>query len=90
MVKPIKAGTVFDGRSTGVLRLDGSSAITLDSDAVIGAVSGISGGKITAEFSLVSGRVECKLRKLSRDEYFRLGSHSPVSRSGGRILKRDM
>ena len=74
MVKPIKAGTVFDGRSTGVLRLDGSSAITLDSDAVIGAVSGISGGKITAEFSLVSGRVECKLRKLSRDEYFRLGN----------------
>ncbi|MGA2142676.1 MAG: FecR family protein [Brevinematales bacterium] len=67
-----KPGTLFDGRRTRVLQLDRSSAITLGRDAVIGAVSGISGGKITAEFSLVTGDVECKLRKLSADEYFRL------------------
>jgi hypothetical protein len=70
----IRAGSIFDGKNTAVIHIDRSCVITLGRDAVIEAVSGISGDKVTADFRLDAGSVECSLRKLSKDEFFRLGN----------------
>ncbi len=73
----------FGGTSAGMVKLGSGTFIKLDGNSAVESLSAVSNGKVTADFRLTSGRIECRVRKLKEGEYFRIETEAGSARAVG-------